>query len=153
MRALVVGIPADIVFAVTNLTLFAKADPNKEMDVNWKPLVDILGVLAVLAVVALSIISNRGGANWQSLLALIGAVAVIAVVVLTIQGPEHVRQAGHFLWVRWLRGIGGSVMLFVALWALVARGVSGTVNVTMLIGAMACVLIGAYLVRLGLSPS
>ncbi len=122
--ALVVGLPADIVFAISSSARFVQADPNKET-----------------------------GLNWKLLLALIGAVAVSAVAVVMIQTPEHVRQNSHLLAVRWIRGIGGIVVFVAAARALVRQGLSRTRNGSVVFGAIVCAVIGAYLVRLGLSPS
>jgi hypothetical protein len=121
--ALVVGMPADIVVAFTSAR-FVKADSNEDVHVNWKLLV-----------------------------AVIGAIAVIAVVVVMIQGPQQVKQNGHLLWVRWLRAIGGIVLLRVAAQALLRQGLSRTRKGSVVFAMIVCVLIGAYLLRLGLSPS
>ena len=123
VRALVVGMPADIVFAISSSARFVNADPNKKMDVNWKLLIGLL---------------------WT--------VVIISVVVVMIQGPEHARQNSHLIAVRWVRGIGGIVLFASAAWALVRQRLSRTRTGSVVFGAIASVLIGAYLVRLGLSP-
>ena len=70
--ALVVGLPADIVFAISSSARFVQADPNKE-----------------------------DGPELETIASPYRAVAVSAVAVVMIQTPEHVRQNSHLLAVRW----------------------------------------------------
>jgi hypothetical protein len=122
--ALVAGMPADIVFAIGSSARFVNAGPNEEMQPNWKLFVGLIWV-----------------------------VVIISVVVVMIQGPEHVRQHSHLLAVRLVRGVGGIVLFLSAALALVKHGLSKTRKGSVAFGVIASsVLIGAYLVHLGLAP-
>jgi hypothetical protein len=124
VRALVVGMPADIAFAIGGAALFPKSESNGEMQPNWKLFVGVIWV-----------------------------VVIIAIGVVMIQGPEHVRQHSHLLAVRLVRGTGGIVLFLSAARALVRNALSKNRKNSVAFGVVASsMLIGAYLVRLGLSP-
>jgi hypothetical protein len=121
---LVVGMPSDIAFAIQHSRAFSftSTRSRRELNVNWKLL---FGVLATAT--------------------------VVAIVVAMIQGPEHLRQSSHIPAIRWLRGLGGVVLLAGACRLLIAAP-STRRKPGVALSAIVLLLIGVYMVRLGISP-
>lgn len=89
--------------------------------------------------------------NVHLLLTIVAVFAIVSVIVVRIQGADHLRHTAQISAIRWLRGAEG-VLLLVGGGRLLTRSSAKTRTRDLVISAAVLVLIGAYLVRVGVSP-